>query len=53
MEQARKNYFSQYQARQMYEMLSDMLLRNPALLDQLPGVTEEQRKIAGQNAQRL
>ena len=39
-----KSSFSEFQVKQMYEMLMDMLLRNPGLFEQLPGVTAEQRK---------
>lgn len=39
-----KSSFSEFQVKQMYEVLLDMLLRNPELFEQLPGVTAEQRK---------
>ena len=39
-----KSSFSEFQVKQMYEMLMDMLLRNPELFEQLPGVTAGQRK---------
>lgn len=39
-----KYSFSEFQVKQMYEMLMDMLLRNPELFEQLPGVTAGQRK---------
>lgn len=39
-----KSSFSEFQVKQMHEMLMDMLLRNPELFEQLPGVTAEQRK---------
>lgn len=38
-----KSSFSEFQAKQMYEMLMDMLLKKPELFEQLPGVTAEQR----------
>lgn len=39
-----KSSFSEFQVKQMYEMLMDMLLKKPELFEQLPGVTAEQRK---------
>ena len=39
-----KSSFSEFQVKQMYEVLLDMLLRNPEPFEQLPGVTAEQRK---------
>ncbi len=39
-----KSSFSEFQVKQMYEMLMDMLLRDPELFEQLSGVTAGQRK---------
>ncbi len=40
-----KVHFSPFQASQMLEMLLEMLLKNPELFEQLPGLTAEQREI--------
>lgn len=39
------SHFSPFQASQMREMLLEMLLKNPELFEQLPGLTAEQREI--------
>lgn len=45
--------FSGFQARQMREMLVDMLLRNPELFEQLPGITAEQREAYERERRRM
>lgn len=45
--------FSRFQAGQMREMLVDMLLKNPELFEQLPGVTAEQREAYERERRRM
>lgn len=45
--------FSRFQAGQMREMLVDMLLRNPELFEQLPGITDEQREAYERQRRRM
>lgn len=45
--------FSRFQAGQMREMLVDMLLKNPELFEQLPGITEEQREAYERQRRRM
>ena len=37
--------FSPFQARQTLDALMEMILKDPELFEQLPGVTQEQREI--------
>jgi hypothetical protein len=45
--------FSRFQAGQMREMLVDMLLKNPELFEQLPGITAEQREAYERERRRM
>lgn len=45
--------FSRFQTGQMREMLVDMLLKNPELFEQLPGITAEQREAYERERRRM
>ena len=53
MAKKKKPYFTPFQGRQMYKAVMEMLLKDPALFEQMPGMTQEQRECYEAKRKRL